>query len=72
MVCGEVEALKVSQLLLGEKLKRLRESAGLHQLNVAKVARISTDTISRIENGHGNPTLKLVKRIVKAIEQLRK
>lgn len=70
MIMGEVKAIQFSSIVLGRKLKHMRESAGLHQSEVAKVAHVAHETLSRIENGHGNPTVKLVERIVKAIERL--
>lgn len=70
VVPGEVDAIQFSSVTLGRKLKYMRESAGLHQSDVAGLARIAPETLSRIENGHGNPTVKLVERIIKAIEHL--
>lgn len=56
-------------------LKRIlkgRKKAGLTQGAVAKAAGIRQETLSRIEHGHGNPTVDIVSRIALAIEKLDK
>ncbi|MGQ3674277.1 XRE family transcriptional regulator [Xanthobacter sp. TB0139] len=44
---------------LAENLKRIREQAGLSQVNLAKAARVSQQLISRLENGKDSTTKKL-------------
>jgi transcriptional regulator with XRE-family HTH domain len=39
----------------------------LTQAEVAVRAGIRLETISRLENGHGNPTMATVRRILKAL-----
>lgn len=49
---------------LARRLRRFREAAAITQEVVAKRARISAKFISEIENGHVNPSLDVVARLV--------
>lgn len=64
-----VDAIKFADLSLGSNLKRKREEVRLTQAQVAKRAGMRQEALSRIESGHGNPTMSTVKRILKAIEK---
>lgn len=66
-----VDALKYTATVIGDDLRRMRLEAGLSQSDVARKARMRPEMISRLENGKGNPTVRLVERVVRAIEGLR-
>ena len=52
---------------VGKDLRFRRRQASLTVLRVARRAGIAPETLSRIENGHGNPTLGTLKAILRAI-----
>ncbi|MEX3774670.1 transcriptional regulator [Pseudomonas sp. MYb118] len=53
------EALNQGSLEIGEAVRRLRvEVTGMHQVQFAKMCRISVRTLVHIEHGEGNQTLK--------------
>ena len=62
-----VDALEFTAWSIGRHLRRLRRKAGLSQAQVAARAKIRVETLSRLENGHGNPTVKTVERILRAL-----
>jgi DNA-binding XRE family transcriptional regulator len=62
-----VNAVDYARESIGRDLRRKRQKAGLTQTEVARRAEIRLETLSRLENGHGNPTLATVKRILLAI-----
>jgi transcriptional regulator with XRE-family HTH domain len=53
---------------VGEKIKSLRQTAGLTQLQVAEKARIDQGGLSKIERGQTtNLTLEILRRLAKAL-----
>ena len=53
----------VEKVMLGKKIKEIRDGKGLSQIDVSAKAGISTSTLSLIENGKKNPqktTLKCI------------
>lgn len=68
-VAKEVDAVQFTTVLIGKQIKQMRMNIGLSQAEVARRAKIRPEMISRLENGRGNPTVRLVERIVKAIER---
>ena len=62
-----VDALDFTTWSIGRDLRRLRRKAGLTQAEVAARAKIRVETLSRLENGHGNPTVKTVHKILRAV-----
>ncbi len=56
------------QKKLGQRIKEIRESKGLSQLDVASVCDYDKTTISRIENGRTNITLKTLVTLALAME----
>ncbi len=56
--------------LIGKRIKEIRESKGLAQLDVAvrMEGNIDTTNISRIESGRTNPTVYTLFRISQALE----
>ena len=61
-----LDALDFVAWSIGHDLCRLRRKAGLSQAQVARRAGIRVETLSRLENGHGNPTVKTVQKILRA------
>jgi DNA-binding XRE family transcriptional regulator len=51
----------------GPDLRRRRRLAGLTQAEVATRAGIRQETLSRLENGRGNPTLRTVRAILRSL-----
>lgn len=67
-----MDAVQFANASIARKLRDRRNEAGLSQGVVAKKAKIRQETLSRIEHGHGNPTVGVIERIVSAIERLDK
>ena len=53
--------------LIGRRIQQFREAAGLTQDAVSESAEITTVYLSKIENGHVNPSLEALNRICLAI-----
>ncbi len=53
---------------LGEKLRRVREQAGLTQADVAEKADLHANYYARIERGEENPTFEKLQSIMKALK----
>ena len=64
---GYADATDYGRASIGRDLLRKRKRSGLTQEQVAKKAGIRMETLSRLENGHGNPTVATVRRILKAL-----
>ena len=67
--CGEIVGYakrKINQQLAREILYA-REKAGLTQVQLSKLSGIDQGDISRIEDGKGNPSLKKIEKIAKAL-----
>lgn len=56
------------QKKLGQRIREIRESKELSQLDVASVCDYDKTTISRIENGRTNITLKTLVTLALAME----
>ena len=61
------DAIEVVSWSIGRDLRRLRRKAGLSQAEVAARAKIRAETLSRLENGRGNPTVATLRRILQAL-----
>lgn len=57
----------VGEFGLGQRLRAIREQAGLSQRALAKKANITNSTISLIESGNMNPSVGALKRILDGI-----
>jgi len=57
------------QLELAVTVFQTREAAGMSQKELAGGANINLKTISQIENGTGNPSVKTLVRIAQALNQ---
>jgi transcriptional regulator with XRE-family HTH domain len=62
-----VDAIAYARVSIAKGLRRQRLEAGLTQAEVARRAGIRSETLSRLENGRGNPTVATVRKIVRAI-----
>ena len=64
------QSRKKIAILVGNKVKQLRESNGLSQVDLAGKMKGQFDTtnISRIESGRANPTLFTLFRLAEALE----
>ena len=55
-------------MLIGERLRQLREQNGLSQGDVEKASGLLRGYISRVENGHTVPTLETLERFAVALD----
>ncbi|MFN3137619.1 MAG: helix-turn-helix domain-containing protein [Allomuricauda sp.] len=62
------EILLAYQKKLGHRIKEVREGKELSQLDVASICDYDKTTISRIENGRTNITLKTLVTLAMAME----
>jgi len=62
MMNGENDLRKV-----GAKLREIRLSQGLRQIDLAKKADMGIKTIYRVENGRNAPTLNTIMRLADAL-----
>lgn len=53
---------------MGARIYELRTKAGLTQAEVAELAGISNNMLSRIERGSRNPSLHVLERLAKALD----
>lgn len=61
------DAIEFARASIGRDLRRKRERTHLTQAQVAARAGIRLETLSRLENGHGNPTVATIRRILRAL-----
>ena len=64
-----VDALTYAKRSIGRNLRRLRREANMTQAQVARRAGIRVETLSRLENGRGNPTLATVRMVLRAVRR---
>ncbi len=58
----EISALSdIERMTIGEMVCKIREDKGLSQKQVAKIGKVSLDTVARIERGENTTTDKLYK-----------
>ncbi|MBU0999700.1 helix-turn-helix domain-containing protein [Patescibacteria group bacterium] len=54
---------------LAKNVKRLRETKGLSQEKLARLADVANNTLIKMETGENkNPTLETLKKVAKALE----
>lgn len=58
---------KVGRMVLGRRLRSLREQGGLKQEELAGKAGVDRGTVSRIENGEQSPRLETLERIARGL-----
>jgi len=63
------DALAYATVSIAKDLRRQRLAAGLTQADVSRRAGVRVETVSRLENGRGNPTVATVSKIVRAINR---
>lgn len=56
------------QVLVGKNVRKYRKMKGLTQERVAVEAGITSEYISRIENGKENPTVEVLFKIARVLE----
>jgi len=64
---GMQDAVEFGRQSIGRDLAAKRLAAKLSQAEVAARARIRVETLSRLENGRGNPTVGTVRKILRAL-----
>mgnify|MGYP001592819906 CR=1 FL=1 len=64
---GSVDAAAFLKWSIGEDLRKAREGRGLTQAEVARRARMRREVLSRLEAGRGNPTVRTVQRVLRAM-----
>jgi len=52
---------------IGMKLKKIRETKGLSQTELAKRARVSRAYVFRLESGGSDPTVGILQRLARAL-----
>lgn len=55
-------------MVIGERLKQLRESKGMSQGDVEKKTSLLRCYISRVENGHTVPAIETLEKMARALE----
>ncbi len=55
-------------MILGEKLRDLREQKNLSQGNIEERSGLLRAYLSRVENGHNVPTIETLEKLAKALE----
>ncbi|MGH9733256.1 MAG: helix-turn-helix domain-containing protein [Candidatus Acidiferrales bacterium] len=58
----------VSQMMIGQRLRKLRESKNLSQGDVEKRTGLLRCYTSRVENGHTVPTVETLEKYARALE----
>lgn len=49
---------------LGDIIKARRKEFGLTQTQLAKASQVGINTLTQIERGEGNPTLRVIERVL--------
>ncbi len=57
------------RLRLGERIREMREASGLSQQDLAERASVTRPYLSNLERGQSSPTVDLIVRIAKALNQ---
>lgn len=52
---------------LGESIKNRRKELSITQPHLAELAKVSTNTLYKIERGQGNPSLKIVNKLAEVL-----
>lgn len=52
---------------IGEIIKSRRKEFGLTQTNLAKLSKIGVNTLTQIERGEGNPTIRVLESVLQTL-----
>ena len=52
---------------VGDIIKARRKEFGLSQARLAELAEISVNTLTQIERGEGNPTVKVLEKVLRIL-----
>ena len=52
---------------IGEIIKSRRKEFGLTQTSLAKLSKIGVNTLTQIERGEGNPTIKVLEKVLRTL-----
>jgi transcriptional regulator with XRE-family HTH domain len=52
---------------IGETIKNRRKELGITQPHLAELAKISTNTLCKIERGQGNPSLDILDKLTEVL-----
>ncbi len=61
-MCRKCQIMLIGEI--GELIKKRRKSLKITQPHLAQLARISTNTLYKIERGQNNPTLEIISKLV--------
>jgi DNA-binding XRE family transcriptional regulator len=64
-----LDAVSISDQRLADRLLQRRQDAELTQKDLARLAGIRIETLSRIENGRTTPDFKTIRKLVNAINE---
>jgi len=66
---GNVPALKYMRASIGRDVVKERKALGLSQEQLAALAGLRQETLSRLESGKHSPTVRTVEKIERALQQ---
>ena len=52
---------------LGETIKQRRKEFGLTQATLAELSHVGINTLTQIERGEGNPTVRVLERVLETL-----
>lgn len=52
---------------IGEIIKSRRKEFGLTQTGLAKLSKIGVNTLTQIERGEGNPTIRVLENVLRTL-----
>ena len=58
----------MNQRQLGDLLRGRRSELGLDQRSLAELARVAQHTVSNLETGRGNPTVRFLQKLAAAFD----
>jgi DNA-binding XRE family transcriptional regulator len=65
---GDLSGLAVDDQTLARRIAVRRKAVGMTQAELARLADVRTETISRIERGHTTPDFATIRKLVRAME----
>ena len=52
---------------IGEIIKSRRKEFGLTQTSLARLSKVGINTLTQIERGEGNPTIKVLEKVLRTL-----